>query len=115
MLYYERCIEQAKEFSNKMDVEAKKAIGINISKENLNVSRKNIDDIELHEKLNVNLENDITNIENTEEKKVAPKPRRIIKSLGFGKKTTNEEKVPEENIIRNELLGGLDFDSEDNE
>lgn len=120
----EKVRNMAKEFSSKMNIEAKKAIGVTETKENSNILRKNIDDIELHGKNVIEHEkNDPNHLENTikteniEENKVSsnPRPRRIIKGLGFGKKTANEEKAPEENVIRNELLGGLDFDLEDND
>ena len=120
----EKVRNMAKEFSSKMNIEAKKAIGVTETKENSNILRKNIDDIELHGKNVIEHEkNDSNHLENTikteniEENKVSsnPRPRRIIKGLGFGKKTANEEKAPEENVIRNELLGGLDFDLEDND
>ena len=70
-----------------------------------------------HEKHEINPLENTVKTENIEENKTSsnPRPRRIIKGLGFGKKETHEEKAPEENVIRNELLGGLDFDLEDND
>jgi hypothetical protein len=107
----EKIEKMSKEFSTVMTPEAKRAIGVPEKKIRADEIKKN----KLEEKQAKAEEKMLNKAIQDLAKEDKPK-RRIIKSIGKAKiSNEDEDKNENENVIRNEILGGLGLDSEEND